>query len=148
MPWNLDAWDGYPAARTRFLQTCVAHGANVVVLGGDSHNTWLNNLVAPDGRRFAAIEFAGASVTSPGLEGALAAAPTGAREAMMRTANPHLAWCDVSHRGYGVLRFTREACEAEWAAFADVRSPAAATPTITRITAEPSASAGPGGWLV
>jgi alkaline phosphatase D len=69
MPWNLDAWDGYPAARTRVLQSCAANASNAVVLGGDSHNTWLNNLAAPDETsRMAAIEFAGASVTSPGLE--------------------------------------------------------------------------------
>jgi alkaline phosphatase D len=148
MPWNLDAWDGYPAARARFLEACVAHGANVAVLGGDSHNTWLNNLGAPAGGRLAAIEFAGASVTSPGLEAAMSNAPPGGRETMMRDKNPHLAWCDISNRGYGVLRFTRTACESEWVAFTDVRSPEAGAPVITRINAEASAAAGPGGWTV
>ncbi|MGD9966336.1 MAG: alkaline phosphatase [Hyphomonadaceae bacterium] len=148
MPWNLDAWDGYPAARARFLEACAANGANVAVLSGDSHNTWLNNLAAPGAARLAAVEFAGASVTSPGLEVPLAGAPPGAREAMMRSRNPHLAWCDVSSRGYGVLRFTREACEAEWSAFADVRNATAAAPTITRLNAATSARAGPGGWQI
>jgi alkaline phosphatase D len=146
MPWNLDAWDGYPAARTRFLEACAAHGANVAVLGGDSHNTWLNNLAAPDASRLAAVEFAGASVTSPGLERPLAAAAPGARETMMRNANPHLAWCDVSNRGYGALTFTREACEAEWVAFADVSTPHRPAPTRTRMNAAASLSAGPGAW--
>jgi alkaline phosphatase D len=146
MPWNLDAWDGYPAARTRFLEACAAHGANVAVLGGDSHNTWLNNLAAPSGGRLAAIEFAGGSVTSPGLESPLAAAPDGARETMMRNANAHLAWCDVSNRGYGVLRFTRAACESEWVAFSDVRNVSASPPSVTLLQSEASAGAGPGGW--
>jgi hypothetical protein len=66
----------------------------------------------------------------------------------MRTANPHMAWCDATNRGYGALRFTRTACEAEWVAFADVRSPRAPAPTITRLRAEPSADAGPSAWSV
>lgn len=149
MPWNLDAWDGYPAARDRFLQTCVANAANAVVLGGDSHNTWVNNLAAPgDASRVAAIEFAGGSVTSPGLEQAMTAAAPGAREAMMKSANPHLAWCDVSNRGYGVLKFTASACEAEWLAFASVREREMAAPTVTRMSATPSAASGPGAWTV
>lgn len=149
MPWNLDAWDGYPAARDRFLRACAAHAANAVVLGGDSHNTWVNNLAAPDdSTRIAALEFAGASVTSPGLEQALPAGAPGAREAMMQSANPHLAWCDVSNRGYGVLKFTRGSCEAEWVAFANVREAEPSAPTITRFSAAPSAASGPGAWAV
>lgn len=148
MPWNLDAWDGYPAARTRFLETCVAHGSNVAVLGGDSHNTWLNNLSLPNATRLAAIEFAGASITSPGLERTLSAAAPGAREAMMMSKNPGLAWCDVTNRGYATLRFTRAACESEWVAYADVQTPQAGAPTITRMQSAASASAGPGAWSV
>lgn len=149
MPWNLDAWDGYPAARTRFLQACAAHGSNAVVLGGDSHNTWINNLAAPDdATRLAAIEFAGGSVSSPGLEQAMAAGAPGAREAMMQSANPHLAWCDVTNRGYGVLKFTPAACHAEWVAFADVRSAEAPVPSVTRMSATPSAAGGPGSWVI
>ncbi len=149
LPWNLDAWDGYPAARDRFLRACAAHAANAVVLGGDSHNTWVNNLAAPDdSTRIAALEFAGASVTSPGLEQALSAGAPGAREAMMESANPHLAWCDVSNRGYGVLKFTSVACEAEWVAFANVRQAEVPTPNVTRMNAEPSTSTGPGRWII
>lgn len=148
MPWNLDAWDGYPAARARFFDACIANGSNVAVLGGDSHNTWLNNLAASAGGRLAAIEFAGASVTSPGLERTLSSGAPGAREAMMQSANPHLAWCDVTHRGYGMLKFTRTSCESEWVAFDDVRAAEAAAPTITRINAEASASAGPSAWTL
>lgn len=149
MPWNLDAWDGYPAARARFLQACASHGSNVMILGGDSHNTWLNNLTAPNGGpQIAALEFAGGSVTSPGLEEAMSAASPGAREAMMQSANPHLAWCDATNRGYGVLTFTRDACEAEWVAFTDWRSPQAPAPTLTRFAAAPSSGNGPGAWML
>jgi alkaline phosphatase D len=148
LAWNLESWGGYPAARTRLLRSCAAHANNAVVLGGDSHNCWLNNLAAPDGARLAAIEFAGGSVTSPGLERTLSNADAGEREAMMRAGNPELAWCDATNRGYGVLRFARAACEAEWNAFADVRSPVAEAPSTARFAATPSATSGPSAWAI
>jgi alkaline phosphatase D len=147
LPWNLDSWGGYQSARARFLEACVANANNTVVLGGDSHNCWLNNLTAADGSRLAAIEFAGGSVSSPGFERSLSNAQPGEREALMRGANPPLAWCDLTRRGYGALTFTREACTAEWVAFDDVRTREAGTPSVTRITSAASA-AGPGAWQV
>ncbi|MEZ6024128.1 MAG: alkaline phosphatase D family protein [Hyphomonadaceae bacterium] len=146
LPWNLDSWGGYQAARTRFLNDCANHANNTVVLGGDSHNCWINNLAAPGANRLAAIEFAGGSVSSPGFERSLTNAQPGEREALMRGANPHMAFCDLTHRGYGALSFTPGACEAEWLAFPDVRSPAPQTPMVTRLTSQASADAGPGAW--
>ena len=119
-----------------------------MVLGGDSHNCWLNSIAAESGNRLAAIEFAGGSVTSPGIERALSGATPGQREAMMRAANPNLAWCDITHRGYATLRFTRESCDAEWVALADVRTPQASAFAVTRMNAAASVSAGPGAWSV
>lgn len=146
LPWNLDSWGGYPAARTRFLETCAAHANNAVVLAGDSHNCWLNNLAAPGRDRLAAIEFAGGSVSSPGFERTLSNGTPGEREALMQGANPELAWCDASHRGYGVLRFTRERCEAEWNAFADVRRPNAAAPSVASFASDAGMASGPRPW--
>jgi alkaline phosphatase D len=148
LPWNLDSWNGYPAARVRFLDACTTHGANVVVLGGDSHNCWLNNLAAASGDRLAALEFAGGSVSSPGFERPLSAAATGEREAMMRRSNQHLAWCDLTHRGYATLRFTRTACEAEWVALDEVRVAQRPTRSVTRLAAEPSTIGGPSAWTL
>jgi alkaline phosphatase D len=147
LPWNLDSWDGYPAARTRFLQTCAANAANAVVLAGDSHNCWMNNLPAGAGR-MAAVEFAGGSVSSPGFEHSLTHAGPGERERAFQSANPNLAWSDLTNRGYGVLHLTRDRCATEWLAFADVRSPVAGAPQVTRAATEPSASAGPGAWSI
>jgi alkaline phosphatase D len=148
LPWNMDAWSGYPAARARFLAACAANANNAVVLGGDSHNLWANNLAGAAQGRLAAIEFAGGSVTSPGFEHSLTNAAPGEREAMMRSANPQLAACDLTNRGYGALRFTRTACDAEWIAFGDVRSPQAPAPSIMRLRSAASAAAGPGAWAV
>jgi alkaline phosphatase D len=146
LPWNLDSWGGYPAAGLRFLQACAHNGANVVVLGGDSHNCWVNNLRSPVSGRLAALEFAGGSVTSPGFERTLSRAAPNEREVVFRAANEQLAFCDLTNRGYGVLRFTREACEAEWLAIPDVRVAEAPSPAVSRLSASASHSGGPGPW--
>lgn len=146
LPWNLDSWNGYPAARARFLAACEQHANNAVVLGGDSHNCWVNNLAAAGGNRLAALEFAGGSVTSPGFERSLTNAAPGEREALMRSSNEHMAFCDLTSRGYATLSFTREACAAEWLAFDDIRSPIASAPRVTRLNAAASMGAGPGAW--
>lgn len=148
LPWNLDAWQGYPAARARFLAACAANANNAVILGGDTHNCWVNNLAAADGSRLAALEFAGGSVASPGFERTLTNATPGQRETIMRSGNPQLAFCDLTNRGYGVLKFTRTTCESEWLAFEDVRSPQAGAPVVTRFTSTASASGGPGAWTL
>jgi alkaline phosphatase D len=148
LPWNLDCWDGYPAARDRFLAACAANANNALVLGGDSHNCWFNNLTASDSNRLAALEFAGGSVTSPGFEHSLTNAQPGEREHLLRGANPILAWCDLTYRGYGAVKLTRTSCEAEWLAFTDVRSPQMLAPQVTRLSSAPSGSAGPRAWAV
>ncbi|NWG52774.1 MAG: alkaline phosphatase D family protein [Hydrogenophilaceae bacterium] len=147
LPWNLDSWGGYPAARARLLEACVAHGTNAIVLSGDSHNCWVNNLAAAGGGRNAAIEFAGGSVSSFGFESALTNAQPGEREAIMRGGNPGMAWCDVTRRGYGAVTLTREACAAEWVAFENVRDAAASSVTVTTLTSAASAN-GPSDWAV
>lgn len=146
--WNLDAWSGYRAARTRLLNDCVTHANNAVILGGDSHNTWINSLAAPGGGRLAALEFAGGSVTSPGFERSMAAAAAGEREQHMRSGNPELAFCDLTSRGYGALHFTRARLDAEWVAFDNVRGATANAPHTTRLQAEPSTTAGPSAWTL
>ncbi|MGE0740222.1 MAG: alkaline phosphatase [Hyphomonadaceae bacterium] len=148
LPWNLDSWGGYPAARARFLAACAANANNAVVLGGDSHNCWINNLAAADGARLAAVEVAGGSVASPGFERSLSRAAPGEREALLRSANAHLAWCDLTNRGYAALRFTRETCTTEWHAFADVRTRNDDAPIVARLVSAASATAGPGGWVI
>jgi alkaline phosphatase D len=67
LPYNLDAWDGYPSARNALLTGLDALGKNVVVFSGDSHNGWFGNLT--DGnKKTIAVEFGVPSVTSPGFD--------------------------------------------------------------------------------
>ena len=144
--WNLDSWSGYPPARDRFLQSCARDGANALVLSGDSHNAWANNL--PGGRdgRPAAIEIGGMSVSSPGFERTFTNVAPGGREQAMVAANPELAWCDVTHRGYAAAKLTATQVDVDWVAFGSITTPVAPTPTITHSSAEATRDHGVGPW--
>ena len=67
IPYNLDAWDGYPVTREQVLGTARALGKNLVVLAGDTHNAWASDLDDAAGNPVG-VEFATSSVTSPGFE--------------------------------------------------------------------------------
>ena len=111
LPYNLDSWGGYPAARARFLKGAQEADANLVVISGDSHNAWAYDL-AQD-RRAAGVEFAGQGVTSGGLESALKADPKLVAASLVR-GNPELKWCDTSRRGYMALTLTPERVTNDW----------------------------------
>ena len=80
IPYNLDAWDGYPLNREAILQTVKAQGKKLVTLSGDSHNAWFANVTTLAGEKVG-VEFAASSVTAPGFEavglGALASSLDG-----------------------------------------------------------------------
>lgn len=65
LPTNLDAWDGYPAARERLYAAMRDAGADgAIVLTGDTHTWWANDLVDRSGAR-TGVEIGVHSVTSP-----------------------------------------------------------------------------------
>lgn len=65
LPLNLDAWDGYPAARERLYDMARSAGApNIIVLTGDTHESWANALTDDSGNTVGA-ELATPGVTSP-----------------------------------------------------------------------------------
>jgi alkaline phosphatase D len=123
LPLNLDAWDGYPAARARVLAAAQRNGVDLVVLSGDSHNAWANDLVN-DGRP-AGVEFAGQSVSSPGFETYLKGASPAAVAGALMQANPTLRWADMSNRGYMQVVLTPAEALCEWRFSAAVTSRAA-----------------------
>jgi alkaline phosphatase D len=46
--YNMDSWDGYPAARDRLLDSLAAARArNLVVLTGDAHSHWASEILHP-----------------------------------------------------------------------------------------------------
>ncbi|HET9639072.1 MAG TPA: alkaline phosphatase D family protein [Allosphingosinicella sp.] len=120
LPLSLDSWDGYPAARDRLLRSALDADANLVVLSGDSHNGWAFDLDL-DGAP-AGAEFAGMSVTSPGLEAYVPGiAPTEVARTL-RARNPALKWTDVQRRGYLTLTLTRDRATGEWLSLDTIRT--------------------------
>ena len=67
-PFDLDGWDGYPAARARFDAIVERMGGgNVVVVSGDSHAFWANALHDASGARPLARKFGASAITSPSI---------------------------------------------------------------------------------
>ena len=65
LPTNLDAWDGYPAARERFYDRMREAGAEgMIVVTGDTHTWWANDLADRKGAPVG-VELGVNSVTSP-----------------------------------------------------------------------------------
>ena len=104
LPANMDAWDGYPAARERLLQGALEADANLVVLTGDTHNGWAFEL--DKNGDAAGVEFGVPGVSSPGLENSLRTIPPAdfARDAV--ATNDQLVWADTSQRGYMQVELT------------------------------------------
>ena len=119
LPWNMDAWDGYPAARDRLFKASLEAQANLLVLAGDSHNAWGFDLDRKGQR--VGVEMAVHSVTSPGAENSVRwrKAEDLARDLVAR--NPQLKWCDTARRGYLALELTPRAASGEWRFMASVR---------------------------
>jgi alkaline phosphatase D len=120
LPLNLDAWDGYPAARDRLLRSALDSDSNLVVLSGDSHNGWAFDLDLAGTP--AGAEFAGMSVTSPGLESYTPGIASTDVTRALRTRNPALKWADLQRRGYMTLTLTRERATGEWLSLDTVRA--------------------------
>lgn len=95
---NLDAWDGYGAARERLYDKVKAAGANLVVLTGDTHEFNASILNDNAGTRVG-VELGTSSVSSPGTFTSLW--DTGVDWGKMtEDANPDVVLHDASSRGY------------------------------------------------
>ncbi|WP_040839098.1 alkaline phosphatase D family protein [Thiothrix nivea] len=86
---------------------------NLLVLSGDTHNAWANDLQDQDGNQVG-VEFATGSVSSPGLEEYLPGTSPAELAAGVRQLIPTLAYADTSKRGYLVLRVTPAEAQADW----------------------------------
>ncbi|WP_282131098.1 alkaline phosphatase D family protein [Pseudoalteromonas aliena] len=124
VPYNLDAWDGYAYEREVLLGTAVAAQKNLVVLAGDTHNAWAGQLKTDANNPIAAsknagVEFATASVSSPGLEEYLALTTQDAQtvaqiEQVIALLVNDLAYNNLVNRGYLTVTFTKEQANAQW----------------------------------
>lgn len=115
VPYNLDAWDGYAAEREAVLSMASSLDKNLVVLAGDTHNAWASDLTLEDGETVG-VEFAVASVTSPGVEEYLRLGDQAVLqfERLVVQLVDDLHYCNLSQRGYLLTSFSHEQATAEW----------------------------------
>lgn len=114
LPFNLDAWDGYPAARERLYAAFRRAGTRPIVLSGDSHAAWSNDLYDKAGELVAA-EFGATAVTSPSYGSLLPGLG-----AVLAGANREVVFCDQDAKGYTLLTLTPDAATAEHIAVSTV----------------------------
>ncbi|WP_030443026.1 alkaline phosphatase D family protein [Actinoplanes subtropicus] len=107
---NMDAWDGYRAARDRLQRGWVERGVrNPVVLTGDIHTAWANDLkldYADPRSRTIGAELVCTSITSRGDGSPSTAIPTA-------SVNPHLKFYS-DRRGYTRATVTPEQITADF----------------------------------
>ncbi|NJB37863.1 alkaline phosphatase D family protein [Croceivirga sp. JEA036] len=113
VPYNLDAWDGYFVEREKLFAALA--GKNTVVLAGDTHNGWHNELIDSNGNKIGE-EFGCPSVTSPGFEGLFGEDPTtiaGIEQAFTLLIDG-LKYFDAKQRGFVKVHFTPGAANASY----------------------------------
>ncbi len=96
---DLDAWDGYAPFRNRLLTYVHDHAVrNPVVLSGDVHSTWFNDLPldpAEDGSKVVAAEFVSTSVSS-----SFEAGEAATLAAHLKDWNPRTHYFNGTRHGY------------------------------------------------
>lgn len=116
LPLYLDPWDGYPLARERFYALSANAGASdLVVLTGDSHSFWANQLFDAQGKRMG-VEIGTTGITSPGDFLEFGANGATVMDSALAAANPEIVWTEGRYTGYIKLRLTKEECQAEFRA--------------------------------
>ena len=124
LPYNLDAWDGYPAEREAVLGAAYGGDKNLVVLAGDTHNGWASNLKDAEGNQVG-IEFATASVSSGGLETYLKLEEGQAEELArdLEVLIDGLVYSNAKDRGYMIVNFTPQRAQSRWIYVDTVKRP-------------------------
>ena len=116
LPFNFDSWDGYPAARERLYASFARAGSHPIVLSGDSHAAWANDLYDAGGR-LAASEFGCTAVTSPSYGSLLPGLGQ-----VIADQNREVVYCDQDGKGYTLLTLTPQAATADFVVVSTVKA--------------------------
>lgn len=132
LPFNLDSWDGYPAARERLYASFRRAGAHPLVLSGDSHAFWANALADAQGQPVAA-EFGSSAISSPSVGDSLPQVPLGR---FLEQAGEEVLFCDQRAKGFILLELTPERATADYRAVSTIFAKPYAVTSVARYTVE------------
>lgn len=119
---NDDQWDGYPAERDSLYDHITTNSIdNTVVLTGDIHTSWANDLPgsnydANSGDGSVGVEFVVTSVSTT-------SSPINIGVNLIQTANPHMKFIDLSQKGYLILDLTQDKAQSDWYFVSDITQP-------------------------
>ena len=135
LPWGTDMWDGYPADRQRVYGLIEKARANAIVLSGDSHAFWANELYnAEIGGKRVAVEFGTTAISSPGPGESLTGVPLG--EAFAKH-NREVLYNQQTAKGFVLLTLTHSEATAQLMAVSTVKDRAFTTRPIASYRAAP-----------
>ncbi len=127
-----DDWNGYPASRARLIDHLAASRVrNPVVVGGDIHSFWANDLKADfddPASATVATEFVGTSISSNG--------PSDATFRPYLADNPHIRFFDAGRHGYAIADIGPSTMTMTYRTVSDVRDPRATLGTLKRFVVE------------
>lgn len=142
LPWGLDMWDGYPADRQRLYGIFRQAKANAIVVSGDSHAFWANELYdAPTGGHRVAVEFGTTGITSPGAEDDVPSVPWGR---LFAEANREVVFNDQKAKGFVLLTLTKTQARGELIAVSSITEKTYAAKALKTFVVKPGAN-GPSG---
>ena len=129
LPMNMDAWDGYNAAKQRLLNHYKIHANNVISLAGDTHNSWAFELIRDEDRlcespSAVAVEFGTPSVSSPGMESWFPTSDHAESAKRMINKNQELIFHDNSQRGWLELKLRQKQAQSYFHYIAGVKTKA------------------------
>ncbi|CAN5581506.1 alkaline phosphatase [soil metagenome] len=141
LPYGLDMWDGYPVDRERVYAAVTAAHARAIVLSGDSHAFWVNELFDEAGAR-AGVEFGTTGITSPGAGDVLTAFPIGE---VFASANKEVVFSDQAAKGFVLLTLTPTEAKGELMAVSNITEPTFETRVVKtfKVTPEPGGLSAP-----
>ena len=114
LPLNMDAWDGYNVNKQRVLNSYKNNANNVISLAGDTHNAWAFELTPDNEDNSVAVEFATASVSSPGLETYIPTSDNEETAKRMVERNRELVYHDYQQRGWLEVILTEQKAESRY----------------------------------
>lgn len=140
LPYGLDMWDGYPIDRERVYAQIRRAKARPIVISGDSHAFWANELADEKGRRVA-CEFGGTSITSNGADDGLK--PLRFGPAFVKR-SPEVKFCDQGAKGFVLLTLSRNEARADLIAVSTITSKTFSTRALKtfRVTPEGTSLSG------